>query len=180
MKKAGKTALQQSFELITVGQGLRTALETPELVTPQGINVLAEAENGFVAVAEVKIHQPDLLLLDIAMPLAGGAEVVLDVQRWSPASGNPIKIVDLDYWDSESEKWRSEPVPNEVINHNRSWQENRNLERVNGQSVKVRVEYKTRKWNRLLKRWGWKAGKKRFISGSKTCKRNSEFVMNVR
>lgn len=69
-----------------VRQGLRIALETLGLVTPQGINVLAEAENGFAAVTEVKIHQPDLLLLDISMPLAGGAEVVLDVQRWSPGT----------------------------------------------------------------------------------------------
>lgn len=67
-----------------VRQGLRQALENPELVPPKGITVVAEASNGFEAVAEVKIHQPDLLLLDIAMPLAGGAEAILDVQRWSP------------------------------------------------------------------------------------------------
>lgn len=67
-----------------VRQGLRTALEKPGLVTAKGISVVAEANNGFEAVAEVKIHKPDLLLLDIAMPLAGGAEAVLDVQRWSP------------------------------------------------------------------------------------------------
>jgi DNA-binding NarL/FixJ family response regulator len=67
-----------------VRQGLRAALTTPNLVTAQGIRVVAEAANGFEAISEVKIHQPDLLLLDISMPLAGGAEVVLDVQRWSP------------------------------------------------------------------------------------------------
>ena len=67
-----------------VRQGLRSALETPGLVNATGISVVAEAENGFEALAEVKIHQPDLLLLDISMPMAGGAEIVLDVQRWSP------------------------------------------------------------------------------------------------
>ena len=67
-----------------VRQGLRSALETPGIVTANGLNVVAEAENGFEALAEVKIHQPDLLLLDISMPMAGGAEVVLDIQRWSP------------------------------------------------------------------------------------------------
>jgi DNA-binding NarL/FixJ family response regulator len=67
-----------------VRQGLRTALETPGLVTAHGLKVVAEAENGLEALAEVKIHQPDLLLLDISMPLADGAEVVLDIQRWSP------------------------------------------------------------------------------------------------
>lgn len=67
-----------------VRQGLKSALESPDLVIPQGITVVAEAENGLEALAEVKIHQPDLLLLDISMPLAGGAEVVNDIQRWSP------------------------------------------------------------------------------------------------
>ena len=67
-----------------VRQGLKVALESPGLVTPQGISVVAEAENGLEALAEVKIHQPDVLLLDISMPLAGGAEVVNDIQRWSP------------------------------------------------------------------------------------------------
>ena len=67
-----------------VRQGLRTALETPNVALPTGILVVAEASNGFEAISEVKIHQPDLLFLDISMPLAGGAEVLLDIQRWSP------------------------------------------------------------------------------------------------
>jgi len=67
-----------------VRQGLRSALEAAHLEIPEGIKVVAEASNGFEAISEVKIHQPDLLLLDISMPLAGGAEVVLDIQRWSP------------------------------------------------------------------------------------------------
>ena len=69
-----------------VRQGLRSALEATHLEIPEGIQVVAEACNGFEAISEVKIHQPDLLLLDISMPLAGGAEVVLDIQRWSPGT----------------------------------------------------------------------------------------------
>ena len=67
-----------------VRDGLRMALEKPGLVTEKGIQVLAEAENGFEAIAEVKRHLPELLFLDIAMPLAGGAEILVDVRRWSP------------------------------------------------------------------------------------------------
>lgn len=69
-----------------VRQGLRNALQATHIEIPEGIKVVAEACNGFEAISEVKIHQPDLLLLDISMPLAGGAEVVLDIQRWSPAT----------------------------------------------------------------------------------------------
>ena len=60
------------------------ALQTPGLVMPGGIEVVAEAVNGFEALAEVRRHKPDLLLLDVAMPLAGGAEVLTDIRRWSP------------------------------------------------------------------------------------------------
>ena len=68
-------------------------------------------------------------------------------------TGQSITIVDLDYWDSESEKWRSEPLKNVPLKQNRTWQVNRHLERVNGQSVKVKVKYKYRakhKYNKLL------------------------------
>jgi DNA-binding NarL/FixJ family response regulator len=66
-----------------VRQGLRTALETPGMVETSGIKIVAEADNGIDAIAEVKIHKPDLLLLDIAMPFADGTEVVPEIKRWS-------------------------------------------------------------------------------------------------
>ncbi len=49
-----------------------------------GITVVAEADNGLAAIAVVKKHQPDLLVLDAAMPLAKGIEVLADCRRWSP------------------------------------------------------------------------------------------------
>lgn len=48
--------------------------------------VIAEVDNGIQAIAAVKQHQPDLLLLDVSMPLAGGAEVINEVRRWSGAT----------------------------------------------------------------------------------------------
>ena len=95
-------------------------------------------------------------------------------------TGNKIKIVDLDYWDVESEKWRSEPTKNESINNGRVWQTTRNLERVNNQDVKIRIEYKKAKWNKLLKKWTWKAKKSKFVSTTKKCSRGVGFVMTIR
>ena len=46
--------------------------------------VIAEAENGIQAITAVKQHQPELLVLDVSMPLAGGAEVINEIRRWSP------------------------------------------------------------------------------------------------
>ncbi len=67
-----------------VRQGLRTALEAPGMVESNGLKVVAETANGIDTIAEVKVHKPHLLLLDIAMPFADGTEVVPEIRRWSP------------------------------------------------------------------------------------------------
>jgi len=67
-----------------VRSGLRAALETPAVVADTTIRVVAEAGDGFETLAAVKQHHPDLLLLDLTMPLSSGAEVYNEVRRWSP------------------------------------------------------------------------------------------------
>lgn len=67
-----------------VRAGLRAALESPGLVEPAGIAVVAEAADGLSAIAAVRQHRPALLLLDVQMPLAGGLEVLIETRRWSP------------------------------------------------------------------------------------------------
>lgn len=49
-----------------------------------GVCVVAEVADGLSAIAEVKKRQPDLLVLDAAMPHASGIEVLADTRRWSP------------------------------------------------------------------------------------------------
>lgn len=46
----------------------------------------AFAENGLETIALVKVHKPDLLFLDVSMPLASGAEIIHDIRRWSPGT----------------------------------------------------------------------------------------------
>ncbi|MGV6800432.1 MAG: response regulator [bacterium] len=48
------------------------------------VEVVAEADNGLAAIALVKQHSPDMLVLDAAMPMARGIEVYTEVRRWSP------------------------------------------------------------------------------------------------
>lgn len=67
-----------------VRAGLRMALEAPDVLTGCQIEIVGEAANGLEAIEVVKTKQPDLLLLDVSMPLASGAEILLDVRRWSP------------------------------------------------------------------------------------------------
>ena len=67
-----------------VRDGLRLALEQEGLVETRPLRVVAEAQNGLEAIELVKQERPDLLLLDISMPLASGAEILADLKRWSP------------------------------------------------------------------------------------------------
>lgn len=59
--------------------GIRQILEETGLFT-----VVGEAEDGLQAISLVRQHQPLLLTLDIAMPLAQGIEIYGEVRRWSP------------------------------------------------------------------------------------------------
>lgn len=86
MRERGKYYAVVADDHAIVRSGLRSALEQPGLIEPQGIEVLAEAENGLEAIAQTRVHKPDLLLLDVQMPMAGGVEVIVEVQRWSPAT----------------------------------------------------------------------------------------------
>ena len=67
-----------------VRAGLRTALETPGLIEVDGIKVVAEAADGLQAIAALRQHRPQLMLLDVQMPHAGGLEVLVEARRWSP------------------------------------------------------------------------------------------------
>jgi Response regulator containing a CheY-like receiver domain and an HTH DNA-binding domain len=89
-----------------VRQGLRSVLEAPGMIEEDGIEVVAEAANGIETIAELRRLHPHLLLLDVQMPFAGGAEVALEARRWSPqtrivvltgitAPGKLAELVDL-------------------------------------------------------------------------------------
>ncbi len=67
-----------------VRAGLQQTLVAAQLSSQLKVSVVAEACNGFEAIASAKDLQPQLLILDVAMPLAKGTEVVQEVQRWSP------------------------------------------------------------------------------------------------
>jgi DNA-binding NarL/FixJ family response regulator len=59
-------------------------LRRVEEATDTHYEVVATVENGLEAIAMVKSHRPDLLFLDISMPLASGVEIVRDIRAWSP------------------------------------------------------------------------------------------------
>ena len=55
------------------------------LLTPKyGIEVIGEAEDGFEAVEQARILQPDVILMDLMMPHKTGLDAILEIRRENP------------------------------------------------------------------------------------------------
>lgn len=52
-----------------------------ELDLLEGVEVVGEAENGTIALEKIFEYRPDLVLLDLQMPVMGGLEVVRNLRR---------------------------------------------------------------------------------------------------
>jgi DNA-binding NarL/FixJ family response regulator len=62
------------------------------------LKVVAEAENGRVGVEKVREHKPDVVLMDISMPLLNG----IDATRMITAAFPEIKVIVLSMHDNEA------------------------------------------------------------------------------
>ena len=72
--------------------GLKSLLTSTHL-----FEVVCEAENGVEAIRCVKTHTPDLLLLDLSMPILGGMSVIKEIKDRHPNT----KILVLTMHESE-------------------------------------------------------------------------------
>lgn len=72
-----------------VRSGLRALLEA------RGVDVLAEAEHGRAAVEMTRSHQPDVLVMDIRMPVMDGIAATREIV----AAGLPTRVLILTTYD---------------------------------------------------------------------------------
>ena len=75
-----------------VRAGFRSLLENIP-----GVEIVAEAENGYSALELIRTHKPDMVLMDIALPDITGLDVTAQVIREYPS----IKVVLLSMYDNE-------------------------------------------------------------------------------
>ena len=73
----------------------RTGLKT--LLEEQGVQIVAEASDGLAAVSRVREHAPDIVLMDINMPVMSGVEATREITRIAPLTRVVVlTISDLD------------------------------------------------------------------------------------
>src|SRR5690349_4838213 len=85
--------------LLTDDQSLfREALRTLLTLQPD-FDIVAEAENGERALALAKVHKPDVILMDLRMPVMGGVEATRRVLAAVPAT----KVVVLTTFEEDEE-----------------------------------------------------------------------------
>jgi len=75
-------------------EALRTLLGLQE-----DFDIVAEAENGERAVALAKVHKPDVILMDLRMPVMGGVEATRRVLAANPAA----RVVVLTTFEEDEE-----------------------------------------------------------------------------
>ncbi len=54
------------------------------LTSKYGIEVIGEAENGLEAVEKARIFQPDVILMDMMMPVMTGLEAIIEIRKEDP------------------------------------------------------------------------------------------------
>lgn len=65
-----------------VRKGLRALLDSVD-----HIQVVDEAENGQEAVTKTRLHRPDVVLMDISMPILNGLEATIRIKQELPKTG---------------------------------------------------------------------------------------------
>jgi DNA-binding NarL/FixJ family response regulator len=76
----------------------REALRTLLSLQPD-FEIVAEAENGERAIALARIHKPDVMLMDLRMPVMGGVEATRRIMATVPGS----RVVVLTTFDEDEE-----------------------------------------------------------------------------
>jgi two-component system response regulator NreC len=88
MDKALRVVLADDHQVVR--EGLRALLER------HGIDVVAEAADGREAVGLALLHQPDVALLDVSMPLLTGVDAGCQILDQRPGAGIVLLTVHLE------------------------------------------------------------------------------------
>ena len=83
MKKQGKTE-RTAPRVMIVDDALFMRMMIRDILSKDGFEVVAEAENGIEAVEKYKETKPDIVTMDIVMPEMDGIEAVRQIMKIDP------------------------------------------------------------------------------------------------
>jgi len=73
-------------DLPQVRQGLASVLQLAARKAQQSIEVIGEAQNGYEAVRQARALRPDVVLMDLEMPVMDGYEATRQIKAGQPAT----------------------------------------------------------------------------------------------
>jgi response regulator NasT len=75
---------QQKIRILVAEDETIIRLDLVEMLTEAGYEVIAQAENGAVAIELAKLHKPDLAILDVKMPEVDGITAAQEIISVAP------------------------------------------------------------------------------------------------
>ena len=81
---ANNSANNSQIRILVAEDETIIRLDLIEMLTEAGYEVVANAENGAVAIEMAKLHKPDLAILDVKMPLVDGITAAQEIIEIAP------------------------------------------------------------------------------------------------
>lgn len=95
------SSVLKKLRILIVDDAPITLMALKHQITALGHEVVATATTGLEALAKHELHQPDLVLMDVKMPVMDGIEATRILQTRTPA---PIVVIITAFDDKETIK----------------------------------------------------------------------------
>lgn len=90
-------------DLPQVRQGLASVLQLAARRVEPGIEVAGEAQNGYEAIGQAQTLHPDVILMDLEMPVMDGYEATRQIKALQPA----CRVIALTIHSGEAERQKA-------------------------------------------------------------------------
>lgn len=75
---------QKSLKVLLCDDSMLVRKQLREMLTEAGIETILEASNGQEALQQIDEHQPQLVFLDIVMPVMNGIDTIKEINKIKP------------------------------------------------------------------------------------------------
>ncbi|MCB0193286.1 MAG: PAS domain S-box protein [Anaerolineae bacterium] len=101
--KSGPSETDSPYKILIVDDKAESRKILREFLAPVGFTII-EATNGQEAVKQAQTHHPDLIVMDIVMPLMNGIEATRRIRQVSAIKNIPIIALSIDIYNKTNER----------------------------------------------------------------------------